>query len=82
MQDAFTVLTRLFTPTQGVELQGAQLLTAMIFIAAGFAHWGPNTFELRHDWTPTAAIALAGSFAVAVVLVLTSQEMPFLYLQF
>lgn len=80
--DALAVLKRLFTATPGGNLQGTPLLTVLICIAAGFAHWGPNTFEMSHDWSQKTALALAGGFAFAVALVLASHEIPFLYFQF
>ena len=63
-------------------MAGSGLLGVMIVIAGSVAHLGPNTFEMRHDWRPLEALALAAAFLICLVAMYGGQISPFLYFQF
>jgi len=79
---ATAILTRMFTPHAGTTLVGAGTLAAMLALAAGFAHFGRNTFELRHDWSRPTGMALATLFVLCLVVIYGTRSSPFLYFQF
>ena len=60
---------------------GAQVLFAMCIVAA-IAHFGPNTFEIRHQWRPRTAFALACLVILCLASIYGGQVSPFLYFQF
>jgi hypothetical protein len=57
-------------------------LIVAVLICAGFAHWGPNTSELDHDWHPVPAIAMSVLFVVCVARMVGGEPSKFLYFQF
>jgi alginate O-acetyltransferase complex protein AlgI len=61
---------------------GSYLLLVAVVVAAAVAHFGRNSFELRHEWRPSAAVALAVLFAACLVVLYGGPRMPFLYFQF
>jgi alginate O-acetyltransferase complex protein AlgI len=61
---------------------GAYLLLAVLALAAGVAHFGSNSFELRHEWRSSAAVALTVLFALCLLVIYGGPSMPFLYFQF
>jgi hypothetical protein len=72
----------MFVPQGGVLLVGAEALTAMLLVAAAFAHVGPNTFEITHRWRPAAAVGMATLLVLALVRMYGADTSPFLYFQF
>lgn len=83
IKDAAVTFGRMFVPVGGEELAGGGALVGIIAVAAVAAHAGPNTFEMTHEWSPGAALALAGVFVIVVAVTLASrQPAPFLYFQF
>lgn len=79
---ATTILSRMFIPQAGVDFIGAGTLAAMLVLAAGFAHFGPNTFELVHQWRPPMVTALALLFVLCLFVIYGAKSSPFLYFQF
>jgi hypothetical protein len=79
---ALAILSRLFVPHAGVSVIGAATLGAMLVIAAGFAHFGPNTFELSHNWQPAKGMALAALFFLCLFVIYGAKSSPFIYFQF
>ncbi len=63
-------------------LPGAELLLVVLALSAAMAHFGSNTFEFRHQWRPSAAVALSLLFALCLVVLYGGPRMPFLYFQF
>src|SRR5256885_4816996 len=49
---ATSLLTRMFSWHAGSSLVGGPMLLGMLIVAGVAAHWGPNTFELPHRWSP------------------------------
>ena len=79
---ATRILSRMFTWQAGVDLAGTGTLTAMLVLAGGIAHWGPNTFELVHQWTPQTTMALALLFVLCLFVIYGAKSSPFIYFQF
>ena len=83
---AADLLRRMFVPTSGaLGVAAAQLpvFLGVLAIAAAWAMIGPNPFEMRHDLRPyRRQVALAGAFAAALAMILSSRYSPFLYFQF
>jgi alginate O-acetyltransferase complex protein AlgI len=57
-------------------------LCAAILIAGAIAYLAPNTFELRHRWTPAMTVVLTALFGVSILVILGGRPTPFLYFQF
>jgi len=72
---------RLFWPSAGLLPAGLLLVPALL-AAGALAHFGPNTFELRHQWTLSRRLALLLLFAVCLAIIYGGQQAPFLYYQF
>jgi alginate O-acetyltransferase complex protein AlgI len=79
---ATALLTRMFVPQGELALIGFGVLAVMLVIAAALAHTGPNTFELKHDWRPAGAVAIAVLFVLCLIRVQGTDNSPFLYFQF
>ena len=77
-----TLLRVMFSWQPGGEIIGESVLLAMICLAAPLAHLGPNTFELRHEWSSLAAVGMALLFGLSVFLINGTRSTPFLYFQF
>jgi alginate O-acetyltransferase complex protein AlgI len=69
-----------FTPSAGIT--SLLTLCALILVAFAFAHWGKNTFEMKHTWGLAMRCTLLGTFAICVVRIVTGPSTPFLYFQF
>jgi len=80
--DATTLLRVMFTVENGEFPVGAAVLTAMLLLAGGLAHLGPNSFQLSHRWRPATAVAMAGLLVLALVRIYGAANSPFLYFQF
>lgn len=80
--DASVLLSRMFLPYSAEPMTGAVTLAGFIAVAAAFAHLGPNTFQMRHRWSPAGALALAALMVVCLVFIYGGQVSPFLYFQF
>lgn len=76
------LLHSMFSWTPGIHLGTWQSLMAMLLISGGLAHFGPNTFELRHQWRPVPTLALACLLLTCIVFIYGGQKSPFLYFQF
>jgi len=79
---ALGILQKMFLWTPGAPFAGSFSLLAFLSLAAGLAHFGPNVFELSHQWKPLAALSLAALFIVCLFLIYGRQDSPFLYFQF
>jgi alginate O-acetyltransferase complex protein AlgI len=76
------LLTAMFKWRPGLHLDTGKSLVGLLLIAGGLAHFWPNTFELRHRWSPVQAIALGVLLLACIVFIYGGQESPFLYFQF
>ncbi len=79
---ALALLGRMLVPHAGVEPAGAGLLLAALVVCAAFAHFGPNTFEIRHRWQPAPAWAMATLLIGCIIRIYGGEKSPFLYFQF
>lgn len=79
---AFVLLARMFSWSPGAVPVGTPVLVAMVLVAVGLAHFGPNTGELPHVWKPAAAWGLTALFATSLLAVYGGRASPFLYFQF
>ena len=75
-------LERMFVPSSGILMIGAGVLTAAILVAAVFAHFGPNSFELSHNWRPAASVLLVILLIACLAKIHGGTQSPFLYFQF
>jgi alginate O-acetyltransferase complex protein AlgI len=84
--DNFTMAKRLLHAmvfrSPGGMVVGWPLLVALLCISAVLAHFGPNTFELEHEWRPAMACTLTLLFAVCLFVIYGGHQSPFLYFQF
>ncbi len=80
---AVTLLGKMFwwSPSP-VSIVSPATLMALVLAAFAFAHFGKNTFEMRHDWGLAMRCVWLFAFAVCVVRIMTWRETPFLYFQF
>jgi alginate O-acetyltransferase complex protein AlgI len=76
------LLLSMFSWSRGMTPIGWPLLTVLLVIAGALAHFGPNTFELRHEWRPATACALTFLFAACLFVMYGGYQSPFLYFQF
>lgn len=79
---ATALLKLMFSLEGGKPMAGEAVLFAGVTIAAAFAHLGPNTFELRHRWSPAGVGALVMLFILSLYIVYAARSSPFLYFQF
>jgi alginate O-acetyltransferase complex protein AlgI len=79
---ALAVLHRMFTIQAGATIIGAGTLAAMLALAAAIAHFGPNTFELCHEWNRPTGMALAALFILCLFVIYGANSSPFIYFQF
>lgn len=79
---AATLLQTMFVWRPGEGIVGEPILLAMLGVAAAIAHFAPNTFELRHEWTPLATSGLVALFALSLFVIYGNRSTPFLYFQF
>jgi alginate O-acetyltransferase complex protein AlgI len=76
------LLAKMFWFESSPALTALAALSALLIVAAGFAHLGKNTFEMTHEWGLPARIAWLSAFAVCLLRIATWQDTPFLYFQF
>jgi alginate O-acetyltransferase complex protein AlgI len=80
---ALGLLQRMFLwQGDGAVMAAAPGLLLFLVLAASFAHFGPNLFEISHQASPLRAIGLTLLFALAVAMIYARPESPFLYFQF
>ncbi len=75
-------LRKMFVWNEALRLPGSWTLMLPILIAAGLAHWSPNSFEISHRWNWASALALTVLFAACLVVIYGGKASPFLYFQF
>jgi alginate O-acetyltransferase complex protein AlgI len=76
------LLTAMFSWKPGIHLNTGKSLVGLLLVAAALAHFGPNTFELRHQWSPVQSFALGALLLACIVFIYAGQQSPFLYFQF
>jgi alginate O-acetyltransferase complex protein AlgI len=81
-QDATTLLGTMFALEPGLMPVGTAALMVMLLLAGAIAHLAPDPFELKHQWRPAAAVALAGLLLLSLVRIYGAVNSPFLYFQF
>ena len=79
---ALGLLKSMFWWQPGIHIGTWQSLLALLLVAGCLAHFGPNTFELRHKWKPIPTLALGALLLVCIVFIYGGQQTPFLYFQF
>jgi alginate O-acetyltransferase complex protein AlgI len=79
---ALTLLKTMFSWPAEVSMAGQFVLLAALAIAAALAHLGPNTFELRHNWSRAATAGMACLLLGALLVIYGARSSPFLYFQF
>jgi len=79
---AFGFLASMFSWKTGIHMVAWETLVLLLLIAGAMAHFGPNTFELRHKWRPMPALGLGVLLLACIILIYGGQQSPFLYFQF
>ena len=79
---AADILSRMFTWRPGILMTGGPVLFVLVILAAVLSHFGPNTWEIRHEWTPLPVAALALLFIVCLTVICGGNQSQFLYFQF
>jgi alginate O-acetyltransferase complex protein AlgI len=79
---AARMLGRMFSLHQDAPLASGWPFLALVVVAAGLAHLGPNTFELDHRWSWAAGALIVLLFALAMLVIIAGKPSPFLYFQF
>ncbi len=74
-------LRTMFTWHVGLTTR-APVIAASLVVAAAFAHFGPNSFELPFAFRPRTAVALVAAFVLSMVCIYVRHQTPFLYFQF
>ena len=82
MTMAGVMLKKMFFFTPGFSIAAAVGLLCILAISAWLAHVGPNSFELKHEWSTGATVTLAALFVVCMIAIYGAQPSPFLYFQF
>jgi hypothetical protein len=74
----------MFTPTDGLSIEGGVAYGAVLVIAGAWAMAGPNAQEIHVQWVPTPRrwIALAAAAGASLAVMLGAGSSPFLYFQF
>ena len=75
-------LRKMFVWNSASGVSVAWTLILLILIAAGLAHFCPNSFELSHRWDWASTLALTVLFAACIVVIYGGKAPPFLYFQF
>ena len=71
-----------FTWHPGTVIVGSTVLVGMLTVAAGIAHFAPNSFEMHHRWSPGWVGVLAVLFGLCLFVLYGSRPAPYLYFQF
>lgn len=79
---AVHLVATMFSWRAGPSPIGAEALLGLIVIGGAAAHFGPNTFEMRHRWSPAGVAALACLFGLCLFALYGTASTPFLYFQF
>jgi len=79
---ATTLLDAMFAWHPGSLLLGGATLAGLLVVAGMVAHGARNTFALRHQWRPAAAVAITALFALCLAALYSGAASPFLYFQF
>ncbi len=76
------MLRRMFWPSAGVIIGSPVLLAGSVAFAAGWAMFGPNAFDLRHEFRWPARVFAAAALGACLAVIAGSRASPFLYFQF
>jgi alginate O-acetyltransferase complex protein AlgI len=79
---ATTLLRKMFSAPAEASIPGQIVLLGALAVAAAFAHLGPNTFELRHQWSRPATVGMALLLVASLLVIYGARSTPFLYFQF
>jgi len=79
---AMTLLGGMFLWHGGAPVVAQTTLFILILVATAITQFAPNTFELRHEWSATAALGLAALFLLSLLSIYGTKSSPFLYFQF
>ena len=82
MAMAGTIFHRMFVYQHGFSVAAGGSLIGVLVGAGALAHFGPNSFELKHEWGPSATLVLATLFMLCMGAIYGAKPSPFLYFQF
>jgi alginate O-acetyltransferase complex protein AlgI len=76
------LLHRMWSATARPLPRGSMGLVTLLLVAAGLAHLGPNTWQIRHRLRPIPAVALGAALLLSLAALRGAAPSPFLYFQF
>ena len=76
------LLAKMFSYTPSAPITALGTLGALLVVGFAFAHWGKNTFEMKHEWGFAMRCVWLSAFALCLFRILTWPKTPFLYFQF
>jgi alginate O-acetyltransferase complex protein AlgI len=81
---AWTLLGKMFVPVTGAVFDGLPVFATAGLLAAAWAMFGPNAFDVDRQRTfkPSHAYAAAAVFGCCLALMAGGGASPFLYFQF
>ena len=79
---AAILLRRMFIWQPGSGPIGGWVLVALVCLATAITQFAPNTFELRHQWSPLATGCMAVLLGLCLLAIYGNRSTPFLYFQF
>lgn len=82
MHMVWTLLSGMFLWHGGAGIIGGTTLVVMLGLCTAIAQLAPNTFELKHEWSTSAAWGLAALFVASLLMIYGAKASPFLYFQF
>src|SRR5256884_455194 len=74
-------LERMFAWRPAPALSGASLFLLVLAVSAVVAHFGSNTFAMRHQPRPAVAVSLAVLFALGLLVIYGGSPLAVLYFQ-
>jgi len=79
---ALVILKKMFLWSKAPAPAGFILLSLILLICALVSHFGKNTFEMKHQFSPAQTLGLAALFVLCIFVMYGGHASPFLYFQF
>jgi len=79
---AAAILGKMFSPAAGSLVPNTSLALLALAVAAVWATAGPNAFDMKHERSFRAELALATALGACTAIIAGSRSSPFLYFQF
>ncbi|MDX2057652.1 MAG: MBOAT family O-acyltransferase [Gemmatimonadales bacterium] len=79
---AASLLRTMFVPVGGALVPEPGLAAVALLIAGAWSMFGPNAWDLKHEWRWPGKLGLAAAFGAALAIIAGARVSPFLYFQF